>query len=93
MSRPLELTVYPKLERPLYGHQIEGYRQQVKAESALKESKRLTDAELAAEWQQEQRHMAVAVICGQPDALTKARRADTLHRFATLPHYDEPGHD
>jgi len=53
-------------------------------------SKRLTDAELAAEWQQSQRHMAVAVICAQPQATVEIRRTETLHRFATLPHYDDP---
>jgi hypothetical protein len=47
--KPLELTVYPKLDRPIYGHQIEGYRAQWKAERAERLRKRLTDTELAAE--------------------------------------------
>lgn len=51
--------------------------------------KRLTDPELAAEWQQSQRHMAVAVICTKPNATTEIHRTETLHRFAKLPHYDE----
>jgi hypothetical protein len=90
--KALELTVYPKLERPMWGHQIEGYRQQVRAESELREAKRLTDAELAAEYW-------APIWLTMPDMDWDADyetcvkqmkdRAATLLRFATLPHYDE----
>lgn len=62
--------------------------------------KRLTDAELAAEvWcgvEERTRH-AGNILGGQHDNPyaqkafnTAIERAITLHRFATLPHYDEP---
>lgn len=97
--KPLELTVYPKLERPLYGHQIEGYRQQVKAEIELREAKRFTDAELAAEYyrmdglcRKEQWIEAVRDDYCEAERRGQAMmydRLNTLYRFATLPHYDE----
>jgi hypothetical protein len=94
---PLELTVHPKLERPMWGHQIEGYRQQVRAESAIREAKRFTDAELAAEWHYQDNR------CGQVfegysvahDGSSMGSEEDEIeklqiaYRFATLPHHDE----
>lgn len=48
-TKPLELTVYPKLERPMTGAEIMPYREQWKRENDLRQAKRLTGAELAAE--------------------------------------------
>lgn len=54
--------------------------------------KRLTDAELAAEfWKAKERCMFVGAFSGfsiRPDS-PLAQQADVLRRFATLPHYDE----
>ena len=95
--KPLELTVYPRLERPLYGHQIEGYRQQVKAEIELREAKRFTDAELAAEYYAQQmasvRAFDRAYPYGESEELDmEEARISVIQRFATLPHHDEPDH-
>lgn len=99
--KALELTIYPKLERPVWGHQVEGYRKQVRAEIELQESKRLTDAELAAEYYAQDskcRHEQWIETVRGDDDYTDAERAGqsqmyerltALHRFATLPDYDE----
>lgn len=54
--------------------------------------KRFTDAELAAEyWQAQERCMFVSAFSRMPissDSKT-AREASTIHRFATLPHFDD----
>lgn len=79
--KALELTEYPRLKWPRNGAEIEPYRKQWRQERKVVESKRLTDPELAAEYFR------------QAGSRFEARSADwlaTLHRFATLPHYDEP---
>ncbi len=61
-------------------------------EDVSKYRKRLTDAELAAEfWKAKERCMFVSAFSGMsvsPDSHS-ARQALALHRFATLPHHDE----
>jgi len=84
--KPLELTVYPRLKRPRYGHQIDDYRKQWKREQSTIKAKRFTDAELAAEYWASHGE-ANALMTGNPRLLF-SRRA-TLGRFAKLPHYNE----
>jgi hypothetical protein len=90
MSKPLELTVYPRLERPNTGAEIMPYREQWRREEALKQSKHLTDAELAAEYHHQGHVFMLNGSTRAPDAQRQAAIWDALHRFATIPHYDEP---
>ena len=105
MTRPsLELSIYPKLEPPVYGHQIEGYRAQWKAENAERIRKRLTDTELAAEvfrqaaWigadgrahkTDEGRNIVFEAAFTFGPMTRDEHEYLTVSRFATLPHYDE----
>lgn len=86
--KALELTVYPVLERPSRGADIMAYRSQFIDESLLIQAKRFTDAELAAEvWRQEAQVTTVEAMGGTP--VRNLAVLNTIHRFATLPHYDE----
>lgn len=86
--KALELTVYPKLERPRRGADIMAYRSQFIDEALLIQAKRFTDAELAAEvWKQESTVTTVEAMGGTPVRNIAALK--TLYSFATLPHYDE----
>ena len=101
MSNPLDLKVYPRLKRPRHGYQIDAYREQWKRERKLIESKRLNDAELAAEYYAQDgkcRHEQwIEAVRGDDDYEDWERAAASrmyeqltaLHRFATLPNYDE----
>lgn len=104
MSKPLELTIYPKLEPPRTGAEIMPYREQRQRERALKQVKHLTGAELAAELF---RQTAWLGATGRAFATDEGRNIVieaaftfgpitrdeyewlTVSRFATLPHYDE----
>lgn len=89
--KALELTVYYAI--PCGGPcQCDSYvlpsGDLVSVQSVNVEAKRLTDAELAAEvWRQEAQVTAVEAMGGTPTRNIAA--LETLHRFATLPHYDE----
>ena len=95
--KPLELTIYPKREWPMTGAEIMPYREQWQREAALKQTKHLADAELAAEYHHQRErfytvHEGYSVTSEgtrlvSPDV--EWRRMDTLRRFATLPHHDE----
>ena len=97
MTQPLELTVYPKLERPTRGDQIIPYQEQWRAEQSQREQKLLTDAELAAEYWHASDQATYArsrVDAGLDNHLPLS--ADdyedlekVMHRFATHPHHDE----
>lgn len=97
--KPLELTIYPKLERPTTGAEIMPYREQWQRESALQGAKHLTDAEMAAEFEAARCDYLISATTGNfwsplgetwpSDHASAGRRAATLLRFATLPHYDE----
>lgn len=78
--KPLELTIYPKLERPRRGADIMAYRSQFIDEQLVIQAKRFTDAELAAEYFRQ---------AGSRFETKSSGWLITLHRFATLPHYDE----
>jgi hypothetical protein len=88
MSKPLELTVYPPLKRPRYGNQIDPYREQWKRERKVIEAKRFTDAELAAEYWSAAEE-ATSRYFRAMDADEAQRLEGAIHRFATLPNYDE----
>ena len=99
--KPLELQVFPLLKRPRYGYGIDPYREQWKRERKVILSKRLKDAELAAEYYAQDaqcRHEQwIETVRGDDDYEDWERamqsrmydRLSALHRFATLPHYDE----
>jgi len=54
----------------------------------MSQDKRFTDAELAAEvWRQESQVTTVEAMGGTP--IRNVAALKTLHRFATLPHYDQ----
>jgi hypothetical protein len=99
MSKPLELVIYPKLERPMTGAEIMPYREQWQREAALSQTKHLTDAELAAEFESCRCDYLIQQATGSywtplgdtwpNDHESVGRRTSTLLRFATLPHYDE----
>jgi hypothetical protein len=92
--RPLELTIYPKLEPPRTGTEIMPYREQWQREAALSQAKHLTDAELAAEYHANEVE-AWRMSARRPEffnvdhAERLEERESILRRFATLPHYDE----
>lgn len=87
--KALELTVYPKLERPHRGDEIMAYRSQFIDEQLIMQAKRFTDAELAAE---HHRAKWTGLWAEKHGGLSDEGRAKiaTVERFATLPHYDEP---
>lgn len=91
MSKPLELTVYPPLERPKRGADIMAYRSQFIDEQLVIQAKRFTDAELAAEYWEHRYGNEVASGWASDYAIIKQsrERLETIGRFATLPHYDE----
>jgi hypothetical protein len=92
MSKPLELAIYPHWEHnEICYANVEGLDSPISVDYWIA-CKRLTDAELAAEfWKAKERCMFVSAFSGMsisPDS-PSAREAITLHRFATLPSYDE----
>jgi len=103
MSEPLELVTYLRDEDGDYQHPITGLWWSGLEVEDEKGFKRFTDAELAAEYhQQSERH---TMLCYDdvylryveenptsttgPERYQEFRRAQTLYRFAVLPHYDE----
>lgn len=97
MTKPLQLTVYPKLERPKRGEDIMAFRSQFIDEMLIIRAKRFTDADLAAEYHAADVHFQRSIwqemARGEdwPDAEWEriAHPVNALYRFATLPHYDE----
>lgn len=104
MSKPLELTIYPPLPplvRAAVEHNVEnsfepyfGLSPEVHVPGLLAvQAKRLTDAELAAEyWAPAFIHFPDPTVWDRDYAGTSAemsRRSDTFHRLATSPHYFE----
>jgi hypothetical protein len=94
MRKPMELTVYPPLEYPHKADPITmgRYIRQRNGELIMRNIKRLTDAELAAEyWAPNWITMPNADWDNDYEACVERMkdRSSTLHRFATLPHYDE----
>jgi hypothetical protein len=102
--KPLELIVYPKLERPRTVAEIMPYREQWRREHALQGAKHLTDAELAAEmfrqaaWlgangrtykTDEGRNIVIEAAFTFGPITRDEHQWLTVNRFATLPHYDE----
>lgn len=59
------------------------------SERKLTEKKRLTEAELAAEYHKQGHVFMLNGGSKAPDMLHQSRIWDTLYRFATLPNYDE----
>jgi YHS domain-containing protein len=98
--KPLELTIFPKPERPRFtytGDHVSAMMRERKRERALIVAKRLTDAELAAEY-----HRATYYFRSSADMHSILENEETavamdrdlgwmyaMERFATLPHYDE----
>jgi len=97
MSRPLELTVYPKLERPRRGEDIMAYRSQFIDEQLIVQAKRLTDAELASEFHKstadfQSSHSFYLLFEDEESEQRLDRARDWMFRmelFATLPNHDE----
>lgn len=97
--KALELTVYPPIpecpQQSGWGYARDDWFDDRAKERNLTEQKRLTDAELAAEYWSEEKNLGdvrdwIKTLPGyqvlEPVLLD---RVLTLHRFATLPHYDE----
>jgi hypothetical protein len=97
VSKPLELTIFPRLERPRTGAEIMPFWEQWRREAALQGSKHLTDADLAAEFHQQDYYCGQKLegygVAHNGDSLgseeEEIERLRILYRFATLPHYDE----
>ena len=98
--KPLELRIYPTPQPPGMTPEDEVHRAVWCADRELEwrltQHKRLTDAELAAEmWRSRlkvcSRGNRDVKRVGHPCVEWRAAHDeyDTLHRFATLPHYDE----
>ncbi|WP_104087081.1 hypothetical protein [Arthrobacter sp. GMC3] len=95
--KALALTIYPKLQYPRSGHEIMPYRERKLRENMLRKAKRLTDAELAAEYYKARAAYEKTKFneLSSGDDFTDERWAmveeplNIIHRFATLPHYDE----
>jgi hypothetical protein len=84
MRKPLELTVYEIDRSEPSMVVVDGFW----AYRPYDPAKRLTDAELAAEvWKQEASVTTVEAMGGTPIRTLAA--LNTIHRFATRPHYDE----
>lgn len=108
MSKPLELTIYP---RPIMKAHHQGPAPYLDMESGtltsehaanmLAGAKRLTEAELAAEYWAQVHDSQYAMTCELAAEYKQGReaakrwgaqstaKATTLHRFATHPHYFE----
>ena len=89
--KPLELTVYPPAPpRPPANSNLNlwGWVAERALEGHLRDIKRLTDAELAAEHQRALLDVYRAKVHG--DASQAVDRMLTVLRFATLPHHDDP---
>lgn len=93
--KPLELVIYPVVEEiqdgpgivtKVYDHE-RGFIYDWRADRLAK-SKRLTTSELAAESWRMMSDWQMAHIDQEPTEKYRAR-CETLHRFATLPSYDE----
>lgn len=97
MLKPLELTVYPlELTFPAGYKLPRDTRITFNAANRMAEQKRLTNAELAAEyWRACLVSDVIKLGSEMPEHLatldyeTANRYAHTMHRFATLPHHDE----
>lgn len=89
MSKPLELTIFPRLERPRTGAEIMPYREQWRREAALQGSKHLTAAELAAEYHSAAHDFDMDWVQTGRDEGPIADIFSTISRFARFPHYDE----
>jgi hypothetical protein len=91
MSKDMNVTIWPLWDNGFgdFYADTPSRRMPTRVDFAVY-AKRLTDTELAAEWQQAKRHEAVAVITGKPYATIEIRRMQTIDRFAKLPHHDEP---
>ena len=87
--RALELTVYPPLVHPGWEDMaaMRAYVDQRHHERTMREAKRLTDAELAAEYWK--RQFLYAVANGVHETARAYAHMQVIHRFATLPHHDE----
>jgi hypothetical protein len=86
VSKPLELTIYPKWNGYYRGADELPIANTLAADS-WSSAKRLTEPELAAEyWYAIGRYATQSGIASAARWLEEAR---TMHRFATLPHYDE----
>lgn len=84
MSKPLELTVYEIDRTEPSMVVVDGFW----AYRPYDPAKRFTDAELAAEvWRQEAQVTTVEAMGGTP--IRNIAALTIIHRFATLPHYDE----
>ena len=82
----LELTIYPKQpSRPGPGKGWADWRRDQDRECRMAHDKRFSDAELAAEYWQANTKCATSF----PLPETEWAHAETLHRFATHPHYYE----
>jgi hypothetical protein len=93
--KPLELTIYPPL-KPEGGRPRDLLKHEFAKGAELKhgEAKRLTPAELAAEYYRacylyESDLADNDGYDGMPEVREHRRQSLILHRFAKLPHYDE----
>jgi len=108
--KPLELTIYPKVDRwvdwtmEFLGKEVKGSSRECGYETPRGvfegdewPEKRLTDAELAAEWHKQDNHCGQKyegyAIAHNGESLGseeyEADKLRTTHRFATTAHYDE----
>lgn len=87
--KPLELVIYPLSNVfPAGYHLPRASYITFRAANRMAEEKHLTPAELAAESWRMMSDWQMAHIDQEPTEKYRAR-CETLHRFATLPHYDE----
>ena len=88
----LELKAFPPIPecpQPHWGSfAYEDWFTDRSAEMKLRDRKRLTDAELAAEYWREAREFLTKCESAS-ERLDRIHRWTVMHRFATLPHYDE----
>jgi hypothetical protein len=92
MSKPLELTIYPlDLSFPAGYVLPRDSRVTFRAANRIARDKRLTDAELAAEYHGQAARVALIEDSSPHNSAGPSayRKLETLHRFATLPHHDE----
>ncbi|WP_284763422.1 hypothetical protein [Arthrobacter sp. efr-133-R2A-63] len=93
MSKPLELTIFPPIPecppRSDFGYAYEDWADNRSIERELGAKKRLTDAELAAEYWSAHALWERAIRGQSFIELIFEREAEIWTRFATLPHYDE----
>ncbi|GAP53841.1 hypothetical protein AHiyo6_04060 [Arthrobacter sp. Hiyo6] len=93
MSKPLELFIYPPIPRcPIssgWSYARDDWFDDRAVERKLSEKKRLTEAELAAEyWSAHAIHERAARGQSCIEYIAEAE-VEVWTRFATLPHYDE----